>query len=106
MPDEQNASTTATISARTTHALRTSCTGMPRRLSCMIHLPQRVLEQLHADARAHVLDVENLPAVVPLAGGVYLATELAPEETRLSVGNSCKAGLLERPDSLCIVADY
>src|SRR5689334_12680021 len=74
-------------------------------LSCMIHLPHRVLQELQANARAHVPDIEDLAPVASLTGGVYLPTEFAPEQTGLGVRDPCKACLLEGPDRLRIVAD-
>jgi hypothetical protein len=47
--------------------------------------------------------VPNASASDPLAGGVYLATELAPHETRLSIRNPGKTRLFHRPDRLRIV---
>src|SRR5690349_6142866 len=75
----------------------------PLRSGSMTRLPHGIVEKVYAHAGANFVDVEDLPPVATLAGGIHLATQLAPQQTSLGVGNAGEPRLLQRPDCLCVV---
>src|SRR5436190_8297474 len=74
-------------------------------LGRMVHLLYRIFEELQADARSDVFEIEDLSPVASLAGAVYLRTELAPQKPAVRVGDAGDPRLLERREGLCNVAD-
>src|SRR4051812_46266672 len=86
-------------------APRTARPAPRKPLGSMAHLPRGFTEEADAHAFADFFDVENPQPIAALAGGVYLATALAPQQAPLRVGYAGEAGLLERPYCLRVVAD-